>query len=178
MTESDAKIVKDLLSRELMVSVFVTKGEGRISNWITKITNAEYSHTGIVFHAGTSAYYYEALMGKGFHGPRHFNDLMDWSRENDKRKLQIKTLPQFSSEEVKYMLGRATTLEETSSYAEWQLVQFLLMKKLRVPMRRSHKKVICSEAVSRIMYPIVDLPKDLGLQHHDAVSPQDIINWA
>jgi hypothetical protein len=173
------------------IFVFFVKGDSFLSRAIRRITGGTWSHCGIGFtipagamdpelrdHAGEEIYF-EALFAKGFSGPRPLSDLYDWAAKDPERKVVVVRLgggADFASEK----LVIAQTWCGTVGYAEWQLVAMWFFERigrrigLHVP--KSTRRVVCSEAVARILYPQIDLT-DADHPRLDEVTPVSLY-WA
>jgi len=83
----------------------------------------------------------------------------------------------FDEERAYWKLVRCRGKVGTWTYSESQIARMLLWRRLRLPMRRSRNRVVCSEADSRILAPEINLPKYFNLKDHDYVMPIHQMLW-
>lgn len=175
--------VYDRLVREgCEVGGFGTAGTGKLSRAIRRVTVGSYSHVGIAFYPGNMRhngdfYYWEALAGQGFLGPRYGAELLDWVHREKERKLTIVKLTGTPTARVFTMLGKTLGFGESVTYGELQLLAFYFFKKLHIPIRKSLRTVICSEITGRVFYPWADIPASMEVPSMDALSPQDVMDF-
>lgn len=170
------------------IFVFFCKGDSLLSRAIMRITGGPWSHCGIGFTIpkGSCAefpeadqVYFEALFGKGFNGPRPLSDVYDWEAKNPERKVLVVRVGGVAAFATSKLVI-AQTWVGTVGYAEWQLVAMWFYERigrrigLRVP--RSTSRVVCSEAVARILHPQIDLT-DADHPRLDEVNPVSLY-WA
>jgi hypothetical protein len=142
-------------------------------------TGGEWSHMGIGFDLedGTREYY-EALFSGGFTGPLKPSKLAEFlGKDASNRCCIIRLDPrQFGySPGVLFEIHANCKAWSTAGashrgYNRVQLAGMLLFERWGVPLRHSENKVVCSEAVSRLLERIVDL-RDYRHTSHDTVSP-------
>lgn len=178
--------------------VFFSRGEKRSSDIICRVDNSPFSHMGIGFkieaeggnlkdegkrekgkenchgHTRTeddkTEVYYEALVGKGFRGPKPLTDLIGWQAElPERRSVLVAEIPSLAGiAELKRRLTQSYT--EIVTYSEWQLVALFFAIRYGWEIAESHKGVVCSEIAARILYPEIELRDH---EHHifDLVTP-------
>ena len=95
--------------------------------------------------------------------------LFRFAEKDGKRKLVVAytDLDARTSEE-KRQVCRA--MVGTVGYGQAQLVLMALSERYHLPVPHSPSRVVCSEAVSRILYPQIDL-RDARRKRHDMVNP-------
>lgn len=149
--------------------VFFTTGEKAVSNIICRVDGGPFSHMGVGFKGKSEEIYYEALVGKGFAGPRQFTDLVSWQMKKPGRKLLILEIPSLAScAEQKRIVTE--TYSHVLTYSEWQLVALFCFIKFGWTVEETLTRVICSEIVARICAPEMDL-RDSKHKIFDVVTP-------
>lgn len=142
-------------------------------------TGGEFSHVGIGFDLddGTREYF-EALFSGGFTGPQKPSKLSAFiDKSVGNRCLVIRLDPEmfgYSPGDVFEIHARCKEWAAAGSthrgYNRVQLAGMLLFERFGIPLRHSENKVVCSEAVSRLLERIIDL-RDYRHTTHDTVSP-------
>jgi hypothetical protein len=166
----------DLTGEVIDAFAFFVRGDSWMSRLIMRVS--AWSHCGIGFTVrledGRLALpYFEALFGKGFRGPKRLHELHNWAANNPRRRVEVYHLglePAVALQ--KYAL--ASAMVGTLGYAEWQLLAMWWFERFgrargwHVP--RSERRVVCSEALTRILLPEIDL-RDAQHPREDEVTP-------
>lgn len=160
------------------VAVYVISvcGDGRLSKLICKITGGRYSHSAIGFRLsdGTEVYY-EALVGKGFRGPKPLTHLVEWQAENRARRLLVHELLDVTAVEAENARLVTETFSSCVTYSEWQLFLFWMLVRLGADLfADTPNRVICSEIVARILITIGINLRIEDTQLFDEIPPQQI----
>ena len=160
------------LRRPCAVRVFVfwTCGTSAISRLIQRVDGSPWSHMGIGFVMDNQEeLYFEALFGLGFVGPRAWTDVIRWAARIPGRRWSRIDLPQLDAvADEKFIVAR--TLVGRLGYHAWQLVLMYLMLRFGCRVARSRNRVVCSEAVSQIVFPELNLSCRIP-PRHDEVTP-------
>lgn len=162
------------------IFVFFCQGDSILSRLIMRLSSRSHCGIGFVGSDGSDLYpwavYFEALFGKGFQGPRSLSDLSDWAAKNPKRKIEVIYLGvEPSVAHAKFI--QASEMVGKRGYAEWQLLAMWFFERMgrrwgwHVP--RSTGRVVCSEAVARILAPEIDL-RDPDHPGFDEVTPGSV----
>lgn len=124
--------------------------------------------------------YYEALFSEGFTGPHKPSKLKAFvERKNGNKLLVVKLeMDKFNYSIADLFAVQAMCHEwskkgstEYRGYGKAQLLSMLLFERFKIPVRHSEKKVVCSEAASRIVERLnIDL-RDMINNTHDKVNP-------
>jgi hypothetical protein len=141
---------------------------GRIIRRVTGL--GPWTHVGIGYNlASDKQVYFEAHWSHGaFAGPVDAAKLTGFELQRPGNRLTIRHLD-LSHDDLMTAWERTWSMIDTRhGYARWQLVQIWALERLGLRVRHSPHKVICSEAVSRILNHIVDLR---GERRHDEVTP-------
>jgi len=171
--EADGRVVYGLQHgyvRPVCTFIFWEYSDSFIARRAVRIEDGPWGHMGIGFKLLTGEQiYYEALFGKGFIGAKPLIRLQNFVKENPKRKyaLEYTDLNESQSQEK---LNRCEEMKGTAGYAELQLLFMAMSERYHIPVPRSKNRVVCSEAVSRILYPEIDL-RDSRRSRHDMVNP-------
>ena len=133
-------------------------------------TDGPWGHMGGGFDLsdGTSEIY-EALFGRGFIGPTPLRSLKAWQLRQPERKMAIVYLD-LDEEQSEVKRQTCKRMVGTIGYAEFQLVLMGLFERYGLPVPRSPRRVVCSEAWSRILHPEMDL-RDRRRRRDDYVNP-------
>lgn len=158
------------------VYIFFTATDTLVSKLIRFVTKGQWSHVGIGFKdKDGSEFYYEALAGKGFRGGKAMSDLVSWQSEKPKsRSVAILDIPALRDGGDQF-LGMAMAYSNTVTYGEMQLLAHFFVAKLGMSLKNTPNKVICSEIVSRIVYPTLNLMDEVH-HNHDMVTPQSLFD--
>ena len=132
-----------------------------------------WSHMGLGFRfecAEDDTVYYEALFSDGFCGPKRIWKLMDFEKTGG--RVGIYPIPIYgaAAADLKKLcnawVGR-------KGYYAWQLVSMWAFERfgrfLGAHVPRSPERVVCSEAVARLVFPALDLRDDA--RDFDEVNP-------
>jgi hypothetical protein len=109
------------------------------------------------------------------HGDQKFADLVKWSLDKHHR-LMVVELPSHLIINAQAMYEDCMAMTQKwagrRGYFSWQLAQMWLFQRYGIPVRPSPSRVVCSEAVSRILsaFSLIDL-RDKRRKTHDAVNP-------
>ena len=133
-----------------------------------------WSHMGIGFTLQDGKrVYYEAIVGKGFIGPIPIEKLIDKIGQNEKSRLAIKELP-IEPYRVLGIYKECRRWQGRKSYSAWQLVRMWFFERLGrwvgIRVRRTPDRLVCSEAVARLIYPPYDLRDEIR-RRFDEVNP-------
>lgn len=150
---------------------------GRATAWLT---DGPWSHMAIGFDLSSGRrVYYEALYSEGFVGPMPLESLENWLKKDAKRKSAISytSLIAQTAQEIRVMADRmaGNTHDEAgivrkAGYNKLQLLAMAAAERYGLPVPSSESRVVCSEAVSRLLHPHIDL-RDHRRQSHDEVNP-------
>lgn len=152
-----------------IVPFWTYKADSRVSRMIADITRSPFSHTGVAFRfSGGRTEYFESLLSDGFQGPKDGAELNKFAATPGNR-FQTIVLP--ASEEVRSAVYATAMAMRGSGYNKAQLVWIALSRRYGTPVPRSPKRVICSEAHARILYPFFDI-RDIHHRRFDEVTPQ------
>lgn len=157
--------------RAVRTFIFWVFADTRLSRLTRFATDGSWSHMGLGFVMDTGFLcIYEALWAeKGFVGPKPFARVMEFAAENPKRKLALQyTGLDEQTSERKRLVCEAS--KGVLSYGPWQLAMMGLSERYHVPVPKSERKVVCSEIVSRILQPEIDL-RDGRRRTDDHVNP-------
>ncbi len=132
-----------------------------------------FSHMGILFELEDCSFeYYEALFGKGFIGPKPFDKLKQKVADSHGDLCWLDTC--LKSPESELIRQRCKRWVGTRGYFGWQLILMWWFERIgrhlgwHVP--RSPIRVVCSEAVARLVWPFFDL-RDPEHNGFDEVNP-------
>lgn len=143
--------------------------DSKMSHIIVSITKSPFSHTGIAFlFADGHIEYFEALFSDGFEGPKDGHKLTVFGLKPGNR---LQMLPLYASEETVAGMYATAMAMRGAGYNALQLLSIALSERYGIPVPRSPKKLICSEAHARILYPFYDV-RDLHRPRFEAVTPQ------
>lgn len=151
--------------------LFWTRSDGLADRVICRVTGGgPWSHMGIGFNMsdGDSVYYEAHWSHKRFAGPFCAIKLQRWEVADNGRAVGVRHL-HLSDNALRLVYRRTEVMAAKQlGYNLWQLVQIWGMERLGIRVKRSPRKVICSEAVSRILEHVLDLR---GNRSHDEVTP-------
>lgn len=100
-------------------------------------------------------------------GPRTLSDLQSWAEKPGRRLAVLPTSIRGAAAERVHR--QAQSWVGRVGYFAWQLAGMWAFERLRIPVRKSPGKVVCSEAVARLVFPELDL-RD-AFRDFDAVNP-------
>jgi hypothetical protein len=130
--------------------------ESRLSRAIACLTDGPFSHMGTAFFSRELqpegyGVYFESLRNEGFVGPRPVSDLLKWAREPG-HHLRIVRLPYPpAAARAMYTLASSWTQGENRlAYPKAQLVLMALHERYRIPIPEDARRVVCSEAATRL----------------------------
>ena len=133
-------------------------------------TDGHFGHVGMGFEMEDgSQVYYEALAGKGIVGPRTWYDQLAFIRADSRRYVARETV----STDVTFSTAKRALCDSyvgSLSYSVPQLATMALFERYRIPMFRTKTRVVCSEFVSMVLCPEIDL-RDRRRPRHDMVNP-------
>lgn len=160
------------------VWVFWTRGSGPVSWAISRVTGAPPSHVGVAFgyEATGPAVYFEAHASTNWQS-HSWHQIEAWARGDARRKLWVQHIPATPMQiEAMYAeaLSHLDSADEEWEYRELQLLLLYLWIRLRIPLRRTVRRVVCSETVGVILLPVVDLAADMGLPSVEYLTPANI----
>ena len=116
---------------------------------------------------------FEAQYGMDWRGPFSMDELADWVDTGEGRWTHQIVLPEISILKAKQLFQKAKSRLGIWDYAYLQCGFLYLWKRLRIPMVSS-AKVTCSEAVGRLLYPVMDLRKLAHVNKFDCLTPVNI----
>lgn len=150
-----------------------TRGEGLLSRAIARITDGHWSHVALGFvRDDNSRCYFESLISEGFIGPKDYMDVIDWADEDERRDFTTIYLPLGPASSAR-VYQRAEVCDERIGYSVLQLVAIWALIRFGIPVPRSPRRWICSEAVATLLYPELDL-RGCGRDTFDSVDPNSI----
>lgn len=140
-----------------------------LSRIIASITRSPFSHTGVAFRfAGDRTEYFEALFSDGFRGRQSGDKLNAFALKPGNRFQAIRL--HVSAAEAQGMYATALAMNGFG-YNFAQLLFIALSHRYGTPVPSSPKRLICSEAHARILYPFLDI-RDIHHRKFDEVTPQ------
>jgi len=140
---------------------------GRLIAWAT---DGPWCHMGIGFELNNGARErYEALKNSGFAGPKPYETLIEFGEENPKRRMLV-AYTDFGTEISEALRQLCRSMVGQLSYNTEQLAFMALSERYRFPVPRSPDRTVCSEAVSRVLEPHIEL-RDARRKTHDMVNP-------
>ena len=135
-----------------------------------RVGDGPWGHMGIGFNLSNGMQiYYEALFAQGFVGPISISELHNFIIEKPKRKYAIE-YTDLNESQSRQKLKACEEMRGTAGYAELQLLAMAMSERYHIPVPRSPRRVVCSEAVSRILSPEIEL-RDSRRTRHDMVNP-------
>jgi len=148
-----------------------TRSEEPIGKAIRFAAGEPWQHAGIGFTlADGEGVYYEAHWNDGFAGPKPLERLLTWGRKAAGNEYVIVPLPRLPQERAQDIRACAQALTGIASYGRAQLFWMLLFERWRIPVPRSPAKMVCSEALARLVQPEYDL-RDRAHRTWDVVTP-------
>ena len=176
-------------SRVFSVSVFFTRSTGRIGSIIAQTTSplkAAFlnrkalknvpSHIGMLFNTPQGKQVFEAHHDTNWSGPAAWEAQLQKKNENPARRLWVVDLHLLTIE-AQDIWERCHAWRGLWDYHSSQLALFYLWRRLRLPMPRDSAKVVCSEAVGRMVQPYIDMtkivPETKG--NHDKLTPASMM---
>lgn len=155
------------------VLAFWTTGDGMLSNLIKPFSDP--THAGLIFNLDNGkSEYAESLFGEGFRAHKNTLNLIEWYYEHHQGQRLI-TLPlAITGNAAENVRQRAIALDGVAGYNTFQLFQLLAFKRWGIPVRPSPRRMICSEAQARLIYPWYDL-RDATRPTFDSLTPQDTL---
>lgn len=155
---------------EEIFAFFSIWGDYRSSRTISWLTDGPWSHCGLVFKMeGGAMCYFEAIPNGGFQGPRPLWKLTRAVMEDDRRRNVIVPL-HLDRAAVGAKWHVCLNLRGHRSYASLQLLAMAAFERYGIPVPTSPRRVVCSEILSRILAPEIDL-RDARRTKHDEVNP-------
>lgn len=143
--------------------------DSRISRMIASITRSPFSHTGVAFRfADGRTEYFEALLSDGFRGRLSGEKLNAFAQKPGNR---FQTMLLHVSEGIAEGMYATALAMQGAGYNVGQLLYIALSHRYGTPVPSSPKRLICSEAHARILYPFVDI-RDIHHRSFDEVTPQ------
>ena len=143
---------------------------------ISYLTDGPWSHQLIGFElVDGSPVYYESLYKTGFTGPHDLAKLTAWLAKNPARKF-VKTfvpIDAAASQAKRLAADRMAGnmgVGHQAGYGKLQLLLMAAFERYGIPVPASPNHVVCSEAVSRLLCPEIDL-RDHRRKSHDEVNP-------
>ena len=132
-----------------------------------------WSHAGIIFNLDNGeSEYYEALFSEGFVGPKPTTHLIEKiSEKNGKLKILDSGIKEIYCQGI-YLQCQSWVGKK--GYNKLQLVSMWFFERIgrwigwKIP--RSPNKLVCSEAVARLVYPYIDLRDEIRTRF-DEVNP-------
>lgn len=176
-------------SRVFSVSVFFTRSTGRIGRIIAQTTcplksafmnrkalkNVP-SHTGLVFNTPEGKQVFEAHHDTNWVGPTSWEIQLQKKNDDPARRLWVVDL-HLVTIEAQDIWERCHNWLGIWDYHAGQLALFYLWRRLRLPVPHDSAKVVCSEAVGRIVHPYFDMtkvaPETKG--NHDKLTPASMM---
>lgn len=115
-----------------------------------------WSHMGIGFDmAEGSAVYFEAIVEKGFSGPKPIEKLVKKINSSGGR-LKVEYLTDLNADGVAWLYDRCEKWVGVKTYSKWQLVRMWFFerfgRRIGLHVRKTPDKLVCSEAVARLIY--------------------------
>lgn len=133
-----------------------------------------WSHMGIGFESSDGQrIYYEAIIDKGFVGPLPIQNLINKINQHKEGRAAIKYLT-FEPYRVRGIQKECENWRGRKTYHQWQLAAMWFFERLGrwtgYHVKQSPDKLVCSEAVARLIYPPYDLRDELR-RRFDEVNP-------
>jgi len=171
------------------VSAFFTRSTGKIGGIIAQTTSplrAAFfnrkalknipAHTGLVFDTPQGKQVFEAHHDTNWSGPTPWEDQLKKKDDNPNRRLWLVDL-HLVTVEAQDVWERCHAWRGLWDYHSGQLALFYLWRRLRLPVPRDSSKVVCSEAVGRMVNPYLDItglvPQTKG--NHDKLTPANMM---
>ena len=154
----------------MKVRCFYTFSGSKIAMLARWSTNGPFGHMGIAFErADGSIDCFEARSDEGFVGPFPIEEMAAYVDTRSGHFL-IGNALDLAPTDVSNIYTAAMNMVGNVSYSKMQLGLMFLSERYGVRLRHSPNKVVCSEAVARLLYPHVDL-RDCDHSTFDVVSP-------
>jgi hypothetical protein len=141
--------------------IFTADDSNFWSRQIQRITGSRWSHVALGFELDSGdMVYFECLLEKGFQGPKMFSKLLSWSQQSAAHRYSCVCVD-LPPEICNLKLTIANAWVGHVGYSAWQILldwYFLRIGRFigfQVP--DSPRKMVCSEAVARILQPEIDL---------------------
>ena len=181
-------------NKALQIFLFWTVGDSPLSRLIKRVSNPTHAGLGWSCEDGTMEYA-DALFGKGFRAGKPMANLDEWLAAGKASKFRIdgnfhgnlKYAPWIATgtdrqliirwtkiyaDDAEKIRQRALALDGQAAYYEWQLLQMWAFERLGLPVRRSPRKVVCSEIQARLVKDHYDF-RTIGRPTFDHLRPQD-----
>jgi len=157
----------------MLIRPFFTFSGSTISKLATWATGKPWGHTGIVFECSNAKQFeaFEARSDQGFVGPYDFNKTVDYITKRHGRILLVNHLS-IDGYDAASVYDRACSMaaDGNISYSKPQLALMFLFERYGIKFRPSKNKIVCSEAIARLLYPFIDL-RDVNHPTFDTVTP-------
>lgn len=161
------------MSPAVSISLFWLYSGTAVARAIRVATDGPWGHCGVIFRlADGTEVYYEALFGEGFRGPTAIAKLHAYVLQDRRRRLAVVPISMdvVGPAAAEAKRRQADEMVKTAGYGEWQLVGMLFFERYGLPVFHSPGRVVCSEAISRLAAPELDL-RDARRSDHDKVNP-------
>jgi len=123
------------------------------SKLIAKMTDGPWSHVGIGFTSDNGKeFFYEAHVKHGFHGPNtmYSLELRNISHKRTMCKVYL-SYPKEAAQAMHKEADRWVKSDDHNSYNTIQLIWMALNERYGIPVPRSPKRMVCSEAVAKLL---------------------------
>jgi hypothetical protein len=167
------------------MGVYFTRTEEFVSELIQRVTGGPWSHVGLWFgFSNGRRVRFEALAGQGFRGPLEWEPLVNFSGRHVRRVVLVRTL----AVDTGLVIGAFIEAEKAvaqwkDAYGEAQLLSLWAWIRMRNLLARAGldlrmlddpRRVVCSEAVSRLLAPLnIECRHDVYTTH-DATTPVSV----
>jgi hypothetical protein len=142
----------------------------RLARWATQ---GPWGHVGIVIeHLNGDMELFEALAGEGFVGPRPLQESLDYLDGIGGKYLLSHPL-QLSTDQASKVYAASMAMVGSVTYSKLQLIGMFFSERYGIRLRRSPKRVVCSEACARLVYPFLDM-RDCSHPQFDTISPNSL----
>lgn len=134
-----------------------------------------WSHMGIGFEMlDGCALYFEAIVEQGFCGPKPIKKLIDKINSSNGR-LKVEYLIDLNSEGATWLYLKCEKWVGIKTYSAWQLIRMWFFERfgrwIGIHVRPTPDKLVCSEAVARLIHPFgYDLTDSIRIRY-DEINP-------
>ena len=117
------------------------------------------------------AYYFETLKGAPWGGPYGMSRLTGWLHDDRRRWARAWRVPLDNPAVLERKWDKSVKQTGVWTYETEHVLGAFLWRRLGLPMTDTPMLVICSEGVSRVLDPDVDMPHLAGVPAHDYILP-------
>lgn len=173
------------MKKPVQLFIFTSRSIGKLGNAIAWITSDWYdvvtgkfnqvpSHVGIGFVMDDgSEEYFEALLGKGWEGPKNGEDHKEWVKKNPGCWVKYFHFTHVDPKFLPVFYARCIEMRERWKYHVHQFLQLYMFRRFGKKIPHSPNQVVCCEAVCRILVPEIQIMPD-----PEYSTPKVIETWA